>query len=103
MKRRHVPLPSEEVQDRFWSKVAIPDDDASCWLWKAAPRGSDGLGVFGIAGTVYYAHRLAYVIAFGSIPDDKDVRRSCNNPLCVRPMHLVLADPQNMDSVDRKI
>lgn len=91
VRRRAVPLPSEEVQERFWEKVEIGDE---CWLWMAAKRESDGIGVFGIDKVIYYAHRVAYVVTRGPIPDDKDVRRLCNNPLCVRPLHLFLADPR---------
>lgn len=81
-------VPSEAVQERFWAKV---DTEGDCWLWKAAVRASDGIGVFGYEGKILYAHRVAYVIAFGSLPRGAAVRRSCTNPLCVRPLHLVLA------------
>lgn len=83
--------PSPEVAERFWAKVDMPEE--GCWLWLAAVRSTDGIGVFGYDGRVLYAHRVAYVIAFGSIPEGKEVRRSCTVALCVRPKHLVLVDP----------
>lgn len=88
--RRAVALvcPSEEVQERFWSKV---DTEGECWLWRATVRSSDGIGVFGLDKKILYAHRVAYVIAFGALPAGFEVRRSCMNQLCVRPSHLVLA------------
>jgi hypothetical protein len=79
--------PPEEVQERFWSKVVMGDD---CWLWQAAIRSSDGIGVFGYDGKILYAHRLAWVIAFGPLPSRAEVRRTCGNLLCVRPLHLLL-------------
>ena len=89
MKKRPVlMLPSEEVQERFWAKVDMPEE--GCWLWRAAARGTDGIGVFGFNGQVFYAHRVAFVIARGLIPPGMEVRRSCSNALCVRPLHLVL-------------
>jgi len=81
--------PSEEVADRFWEKV---DMEGDCWVWKAAIRDSDGLGVFGLDGTTHYAHRVAFVIARGPIPDGFEVRRSCNHAKCVRPLHLMLVE-----------
>jgi hypothetical protein len=80
-------VPSDEVQDRFWAKVKFDED---CWLWIAATRASDGIGVFGLEGKIHYAHRVAFVIVHGDIPENFDVRRSCGNKLCVRPRHLVL-------------
>lgn len=87
--RRGLAVPSEEVQDRFWEKV---DVDGDCWDWKAATRATDGVGVFGIDGRIFYSHRVAYVIVHGEVPEGKDVRRCCGNPLCVRPLHLYLAE-----------
>lgn len=98
MKRRRLVAPSEEVQDRFWSKVAIAEEgEDRCWLWKAATRPSDSTGVFGIDGVIYYVHRIAYVITRGEIPEGKDVRRSCSNSLCVRPLHLTLSDSNSAE------
>lgn len=87
--RRRLVLPPEIVQERFWDKVDV--DGEECWLWRAATRVSDGMGVFGIEGVIFYAHRVAFVITRGEIPDGYDVRRTCRNPLCVRPLHLCLA------------
>lgn len=89
-RRRRLSAPPEDVQERFWDKVDVDGED--CWIWKAATRASDGVGVFGIDGQVFYAHRVAYVIVHGEIPEGMDVRRNCLNPLCVRPLHLCLAE-----------
>ncbi len=91
MKRSVLELavPSEEVQDRFWDKVDSTSEDG-CWAWQAAVRPADGVGVFGLDGKILYAHRLAYVVSRGLIPEGFEVRRSCGNRLCVRPRHLLL-------------
>lgn len=96
-KPRRLPVPPEEVQSRFWAKVDTPED--GCWLWRAAARASDGIGVFGFKGRVFYAHRVAYVIVHGLIPRGMEVRRSCSNPLCVRPLHLALVSKSNRTSI----
>jgi hypothetical protein len=80
-------VPNERVQERFWEKV---DMEGECWLWLAATRSTDGIGVFGYEGKIVYAHRLAWVIAKGALPAGFEVQRSCGNGLCVRPRHLVL-------------
>jgi len=87
MKRPPLVTPPEEVQNRFWSKVEFTDE---CWIWRAAIRETDGIGVFGIDGHVFYAHRIAYVVSRGQLPPGMDVRRTCRNPACVRPLHLIL-------------
>jgi hypothetical protein len=80
-------VPVEEIWDRFWSKVRFSE---ACWLWQAAIRLSDGIGVFGFEGKILYAHRAAFALTRGVIPEGMDVRRTCLNPLCVRPSHLAL-------------
>jgi hypothetical protein len=78
------------IADRFWEKV--PDrPDVGCWLWTAA-TGPKGYGVFQLGrgeGTTG-AHRLAYELAYGKIPDGMFACHRCDVPACVRPSHLFL-------------
>jgi hypothetical protein len=76
--------------DRFWSHV---DRTEECWLWQGsrlAQRG--GYGLFGIKrqgqGRTLRAHRVAYEISVGPIPDGLDLDHLCRIPACVRPDHL---------------
>jgi len=73
--------------DRFWEKVAVGNTD-SCWPWKASvcPK---GYGKFvGDNGEHTKAHRFAFTIAHGPIPEGQCVCHRCDNPPCCNPTHL---------------
>ena len=49
------------------------------------------------------AHRAAYEIAFGPIPEGKHVLHRCDNPSCVEPSHLFIGTPaDNMQDKSAK-
>lgn len=70
---------------------------AGCWLWTSGAfkhgYGMVNLGRFadGRQQTTY-AHRVAYVLAHGDIPQGMVVMHSCDTPACVNPAHLSLGD-----------
>jgi hypothetical protein len=73
---------------RFWSKVSLGD---GCWNWQAA---SDARGYGGFHRTINgvhtqcMAHRVAYELLVGPIPDGLELDHLCRNPRCVNPHHL---------------
>jgi hypothetical protein len=70
---------------RFWSKVAKSD---GCWTWTAYTT-RDGYGVFGVEPRkTALAHRVAYEMERGPVPDGLELDHLCRNPRCVRPEHL---------------
>lgn len=69
---------------RFIAKVAITDP-AECWEWTAGKRSHKGYGGF---NGKHYAHRFAYELAVGPIPDGLTLDHLCRNRLCVNPDHL---------------
>lgn len=87
--RRDVP---RTVIARFQTKYKTGD---GCWLWQAATF-AKGYGMVNLGRDSHgkqhteYAHRVAYVIAKGNIPEGLVVRHSCDTPACVNPDHLVL-------------
>jgi len=78
----------QRAADRFWRRVAKADGSA-CWLWTGA-RFHFGHGAFKVAGRTLKAHRVAYVLTYGPIPNNNVVRHRCDTPPCVRPDHLLL-------------
>ena len=88
-------MPKKTLIERFWAKVAVIDDEDSCWLWTGAL--DHGYGVLKVASYVTErAHRVSYMIEHGSIPDDRPfITHTCDHPACVRPKHLKAATAQN--------
>ncbi len=75
------------LAERFWSKVVRGE---GCWIW-AASVDDHGYGRFGIGRLrIEPAHRVAWMVANGPIPDGLSVLHRCDNPPCVRPDHLFL-------------
>lgn len=89
-----------DLVQRFWSKVNIGSYDA-CWPWMSATSETRG-GLYGRftikrdgKRITAYAHRIAYEMTFGLIPDGEGyhgtiVMHSCDNSLCCNPLHMRL-------------
>lgn len=75
------------ASDRFWPKVA-KGGPGECWEWTASVRGSGSYGQFRIGKRQVFAHRVAYELEIGPIPDGLVIDHLCRNHLCVNPAHL---------------
>jgi hypothetical protein len=72
--------------DLFWPKVDVAEPD-ECWLWKGT-RTARGYGGFWDGERMVGAHRFAYELLVGPIPDGLQLDHLCRNPPCVNPAHL---------------
>lgn len=71
---------------RFWAKVN--KCTGGCWEWTAG-RDCDGYGLFAPEHHVQArAHRWAYELLVGPIPDGAQLDHLCRNRACVNPAHL---------------
>lgn len=69
--------------ERFAQKV---DRSGDCWLWQGALH--RGYGYLDIDGRNVRAHRFAYELANGPIPDGLFIDHICHTRNCVNPEHL---------------
>lgn len=92
-------------EERFWANVDYngPLSDAApdlgpCWLWTGYIKDTGYGGVNGRRGdggkTVYLAHRVAFHLLVGSIPDGYELDHLCRVRVCCRPSHLEAVTPR---------
>lgn len=70
--------------ERFLSKV---DKSTGHWLW-TCPLNPNGYGYFLLDGRSMTAHRAAYTLFTGAIPERAVIDHLCRVKACVNPAHL---------------
>lgn len=78
--------PKTNARERFLAKVVVSTN--GCWLWQA-PLDRFGYGRFWLDGKQRFAHRAAYDLFVGPIPDGLTIDHQCNVRACVNPAHLL--------------
>lgn len=64
---------------------------SGCFCW-AGYVDRDGYGRIKVKGENILAHRVAWELFNGAIPEGEQVLHACDNPSCSRPDHLFLGD-----------
>lgn len=78
-----------------------------CHEWSGAKRGTMGYSSLGNEPgklpKMVYGHVVAYEHHYGTIPQGMVVRHSCDNPICVNPLHLTVGTHSDNrgDTVER--
>jgi hypothetical protein len=87
--------PTPTAQARFLSKLMEGPFclklNSHCQLWQGS-RNKAGNCYFSISNKTLQAHRFAYELANGPIPDAMDCLHACGEKTCMNPAHMVLVE-----------
>lgn len=85
---KNAPRPyRRNTADKFWSLVDKSAGPGECWPWTAV-KGRTGYGQFKFEGKNWGAHRLAYILVNGAVPEGLVLDHLCRVRHCCNPTHL---------------
>lgn len=94
------------LDPRLASKVDAAAE-GGCWLWTGAVvhagNGRIPYGRVWRQGRAQLAHRWAFTLMVGPIPDGYDLHHHCSTPLCINPAHLEALHPDDHDWFHREV
>lgn len=67
--------------------MVLKGSPEECWPWRGRPK-PEGYGQLRYCGRTQNAHRVAYRLHHGSIPEGLTIDHLCRNRLCCNPAHL---------------
>jgi hypothetical protein len=79
--------PTEKQRCRFIAKLSAPHPITGCLVWCGAVDRA-GYGNVRWSGRCLKAHRAAFILVHGSIPEGLDILHSCDTPSCCEVSHL---------------
>lgn len=88
---RITPKQRASLERRFWDKVDRSGGPDTPWTWKGHfNRKYKGYGYIWVCGRKEVAHRVAWELINGPIPEGMKVLHKYDDPLNVNPSHLFL-------------
>lgn len=94
MPKGHYTRRPKPIEERFWAKVDTSTTDPDgCWPWTGSrlPKGYGKIGADAAHGGWkvgwILAHRVAYELQIGPIPEGHEVLHKCDSPPCQRGKH----------------
>lgn len=89
--KRTAIVVDQQQREEFWSNVVLMPSTTrdDCWIWAGGVDGH-GYGEFRVAKgrRSAMAHRVAWTIERGEIPESVVLDHTCRTRLCVNPRHL---------------
>lgn len=77
---------SRPIMDRLKEKFEVTEN--GCWNWIASKHPRGGYGMIYYEGRCQRAHRVAYQVMVGPVPEGLELDHLCHNPSCINPAHL---------------
>lgn len=88
--------------ERFWRFVDQRGTD-DCWPWTGWIFSRNPYGGFSYGGKNHRAHKVAYELTYGDVPEGLVVMHTCDNPPCCNPAHLKVGTfAENTEDMVRK-